>query len=78
MDRRNTPTHLQGGNGWQEYQRLVLHELKQHTDALEAVSKRMTAVEIQVGMLKVKSGLWGLLGGFVPVAIAVAMKLLGE
>jgi hypothetical protein len=78
MDRRDTKSQLQGGNGWQEYQRLVLHELKQHTDSLEAVSKRMTAMEIQVGMLKVKSGLWGLAGGFIPVAAAVAMKLLGE
>jgi hypothetical protein len=69
---------LKGGNGWQEYQRLVLHELKAHTDSLAEFSKELNAVKIEIGMLKVKSGLWGLMGGFVPVALAVILKMVGE
>lgn len=68
---------LKGGNGWQEYQRLVLHELKEHTDSLSEFSKELNSVKVEIGMLKVKSGLWGLLGGFVPVALAVLMRVLG-
>jgi len=67
---------LTQGNGWQEYQRLVLYELKAHTDTLGDFGKELTAVKVEIGMLKVKAGLWGLLGGFVPVAIAVLVKLL--
>lgn len=68
--------NLKGGNGWQEYQRLVLHELKAHTDTLSDFGKELTAVKVEIGMLKVKSGLWGLLGGAIPVAIAFASRLL--
>ncbi len=69
---------LKGGNGWQEYQRLVLHELKAHTDSLSEFSKELNSVKIEIGMLKVKSGLWGLMGGFVPVAVAVILRFIGE
>jgi len=66
------------GNGWQEYQRLVLHELREHTDTLAEFGRALNDVKIEIGMLKVKSGLWGLMGGFVPVAIAVVLKMLSE
>jgi len=69
---------LQGGNGWQEYQRLVLHELTTLRTDLAALSKGQGDIKVELGMLKVKSGLWGLLGGFVPVAIAVLLKFIGE
>lgn len=68
--------NMTGGNGWQEYQRLVLYELKAHTDTLGEFGKELTNVKVEIGMLKVKAGLWGLLGGMVPVAIALATKLL--
>ena len=69
--------HLLGGNGWQEYQRLVLHELASLRTDLASLSKAQGDIKVELGMLKVKSGLWGLLGGFVPVAIAIAMKFMG-
>jgi hypothetical protein len=66
---------LTQGNGWQEYQRLVLYELKAHTDTLGEFGKELTAVKVEIGMLKVKAGIWGLLGGLIPVAVAVVSKL---
>lgn len=68
-------SNMTGGNGWQEYQRLVLYELKAHTDTLAEFGKELTNVKVEIGMLKVKAGLWGLLGGLVPVAIAVVSKM---
>jgi len=67
--------NMTGGNGWQEYQRLVLYELKAHTDTLADFGKELTNVKVEIGMLKVKAGLWGLLGGLVPVAFAVVSKM---
>lgn len=69
---------LTGGNGWQEYQRLVLHELTSLRKDLSDLESGQNDVKVELGMLKVKSGLWGLLGGFVPVAIAILMKVMGE
>lgn len=66
---------LTGGNGWQEYQRLVLYELKAHTDTLAEFGAELTTIKVEIGMLKVKAGLWGLLGGLIPVAIAVVSKM---
>jgi len=68
--------HLRGGNGWQEYQRLVLHELGSLRQDLSEIAKEQGAIRVELGMLKVKSGLWGLLGGFVPVAVAVLLRFL--
>jgi hypothetical protein len=70
--------HLRGGNGWQEYQRLVLHELASLRQDLSNLERGQGDIKVELGMLKVKSGLWGLLGGFVPVAIAVIMRFIGE
>lgn len=69
---------LHGGNGWQEYQRLVLHELTSLRKDLSDLESGQGDIKVELGMLKVKSGLWGLLGGFVPVAIAVIMRFIGE
>lgn len=69
--------HPKGGNGWQEYQRLVLHELASLRQDISVIAKDQGNIRVELGMLKVKSGLWGLLGGFVPVAVAIAMKFMG-
>lgn len=62
--------------GWESYSRLVLTKLDEHEDVLSDISKELTNIRVDIGMLKVKSGLWGLIGGFIPVAIAVILNLL--
>lgn len=61
---------------WESYSRLVLTKLDEHEDVLQDISKELTNIRVDIGMLKVKSGLWGLIGGFIPVAIAVILNLL--
>ena len=61
---------------WESYSRLVLTKLDEHEDVLSDISKELTNIRVDIGMLKVKSGLWGLIGGFIPVAIAVILNLL--
>lgn len=61
---------------WTEYQRLVLAELERHSNALEDMDKHLHKIEVEIAMLKIKAGVWGLLGGFIPVALAVALEAL--
>ena len=60
-------------NGWTEYQRLVMNTLEQHEKKLELISHTLTDIKVEIGMLKVKAGLWGTIGGVIPMAFAIAM-----
>lgn len=63
-------------DSWHEYQKLVLHELKTHSEDLVVIRGELQKLHIEISALKVKSGMWGLIGGVIPVAIALGMKLL--
>lgn len=63
-----------GGEGWPEYQRLVLKTLSDLTDGQQRVEDKLEALTIDVAMLKVKAGVWGAAAGMVP---ALAILLLG-
>ncbi len=66
-------------DGWGEYQRLVLHELKSHSQDLKEIRSDMSLLKTEIGMLKVKSGLWGLIGGvisMIPVAVVLILELI--
>lgn len=57
------------GNGWSEYQRLVLseiHELKEDTRALRDSVAKMQA---ELSALQVKAGVWGGLAGLIPFGV---------
>lgn len=66
------------GNGWTQYQKLVLAELERHSEQLDRLSKQITHLDIELAMLKVKAGAWGLIGGLIPVAIAIMIELLNK
>ena len=62
-------------NGWPSDRTNVLHQLKElHEDVKE--NGRITIKILQdVAALKVKSGIWGLVGGSIPVAILLIIKI---
>ncbi len=62
--------------GWESYSRLVMTKLDEHEDLLKDISKELTNIHVDIGMLKVKSGFWGLIGGFIPVLIAIILNLI--
>tara|TARA_R110002051_G_C8576093_1_gene476560 strand:- start:423 stop:695 length:273 start_codon:yes stop_codon:yes gene_type:complete len=86
------------GNGWREYQRLVLSELKRLDASIEKIGDRMDKVikherhnrqqvehniltdvqrlSLAVHGLKIKCGIFGLIGGLLPVIAALLMKQL--
>ena len=63
-------------DGWNEYQKLVLHELQTHTKELDKIQIDMQKIHIQLATLKVKSGIWGLAAGAIPVIVTLALKAL--
>jgi len=63
-------------NGWTEYQRLVMNTLEQHEKKLGEIAEALTDIKVELGMLKVKAGMWGVIGGIVPMAITIALMFL--
>jgi len=64
-------------NGWQEWSKFVLKELKRLSDAFEKLSEKASKSEAEIAMLKVKSGVYGLVGGAVLVVIFLLSRLIG-
>lgn len=75
------------GNGWTQYQKLVLAELERNAEGIKELNEKkderlreMNAqfgeIKIQIAMLKVKAGIWGLMAGMIPVIIALAIQVL--
>ena len=62
-------------NGWSKWENHVLAELERHSDQLGRMDKKLDRIaEIQAA-LSVRAGIWGLLGGSIPVAITVGIGL---
>lgn len=60
---------------WQQYQKYVLNELQRHNALLERINEKLSKVDAEIATLKVKSGLWGMMGAAIPVAIAMSFKI---
>ncbi len=55
-------------NSWTEWRQHVLI-------TLTALTEKMDSVSTDVAQLKVKAGIWGLLGGAIPVVIALVFLM---
>jgi len=51
------------GNGWPEYQRLVMAELERHSEWLASIDARGQRLQTEIALLKLKSTLWGAAAG---------------
>jgi hypothetical protein len=60
-------------NGWNEWGRHVLSELKRLNEWVGEVDKKQTTILMQLSALKVKAGVWGLIAGAIPVAIGLVI-----
>ena len=66
----------QNTNGWNEWSRYVLKELERLNENIEELHKEVTKIRIDLGMLQVKAGAWGALGGLITGVGAVLIVLL--
>jgi hypothetical protein len=71
-------------NGWHEYKQLVLRELERLTQeirhernnykqGMSGVYERLIEVEKEIATLKVRCGIWGLMGGLIPAMTALML-----
>ena len=63
---------------WEEHQMFVLQELKRLNVNIEKVENKLDCISKDTAVLKVKAGLWGLLGGAIPIMIALGIYILKD
>lgn len=77
-------TDIMGTNGWEQYKRMFLDDRKRSLDDRErrrtwegSVDIKLNNIVIEVTKLKMKSSVWGAIGGailFMPVLIYMLIK----
>ena len=60
-------------NGWGQYQKLVMDKLGEHDEKFGSIESKLTQIQVDIATLKVKAGVWGGIGGLIPVVIAIVM-----
>ena len=72
---------------WSEYRMLIVSELERLGRAIEALRERLEEMEdarrkelgrvhVEIAMLKVKAGIWGLMGAAIPICVAILLEWL--
>jgi hypothetical protein len=51
-------THQEGSNGWDQYKRLVIHELENTNLRLDRMDKRLSKIERNIVILQTKAATW--------------------
>lgn len=77
-----TPERENFGTGAQEFKGRVLADLSSLKSEVNSIDRKLdmikdkdiSNIKVEIGMLKVKSGLWGLVGG----ALAIFLMILGK
>lgn len=63
-------------DGWKVWSMHIIKELERLSKAQEETNKRLSIIEAHVEGLQVKAGVWGVIGGFIPVSILLLMEFL--
>lgn len=61
--------------GWSAYEKLVMTQLAQLENDMQAVDEKITLLRIDVAQLKVKAGIWGAVAGLIPGVVMVLATL---
>lgn len=76
-DENNIPKKM---NGWQEWGKFVLKELDRMNTNYEKMNGKLHVMELQLAQLEtkfnIKSGIWGLIAGMIPVAVYIFYRLI--
>ena len=68
-------------NGWDEWKNYVLTKTEENGEKIESleatVNKSTLKITAEIATLKVKSGIWGAIGGLVPVVILIGLAFIG-
>ena len=58
-------------NSWNEWSKYVLKTLEDMDIRLKEIDNKMNDIHIDIAKLKVKSGIWGAIGGIIPILISI-------
>jgi hypothetical protein len=64
-------------DGWGAYERLVLAKLEELSEDIKEIQSTQARQNVEIAMLRVKSGLWGATAGLIPFGLWIAYALLG-
>ena len=82
MNPVDVPSSAEGANGWNEWSRYVLSELKRLNAVVEDLRKEVAAgntmTRADIAGLKVQAGIVGLIGGIIPAVIVFIYFLAGN
>jgi hypothetical protein len=70
------PTHDHDGNGWNEYQRLVLSKLDELTEKADAMQAQLHRQNMEIAVMRVKSSVLGAVAGCVTAIVTLAVAYL--
>ncbi len=76
MSHESEDNPLKEKNGWQEWSKHVLKELERFDELLSELNRTQVDIKIEIAMLKVKSSLWGMIAGSIPVGIMAIVQYL--
>ena len=61
-------------NGWSQWKEHVLKELERFDENQQEMTEALYKCHIEIAKLQVKSGVWGLIGGMIPVMIYILIS----
>ena len=64
------------GNGWREWSKYVLKEMERLNTCYKSIDEKQRQIAIEIAMLKVKAGVWGAIGGAIPILITLGVLVL--
>ena len=70
--------HEETPGSWEEYQRLVLAELKRFEKDILEIKSSQTDILTEIAILKVKAGIWGAIGGILTAIASGILYMLGS
>lgn len=62
-------------DGWDEWRRYILKELERLNDNYSKLSDVSVNMRSEIAALKVRAGVWGAIGGAIPVAAGILWQL---
>jgi hypothetical protein len=65
-------------NGWSRSERLVMHKLDELTEEVRGLRVDIQKTKVDVAILQVKAGVFGLVGGLLPFGLFVAYQIVGS
>jgi len=72
MDQNTPPTNVKE-NTWEWW---VYRELGRISEIQNVMNDKVTKIQIEIATLKVKAGVWGVVGAAIPVVIMLGLQFL--